>query len=77
MISVSDHAIIRYLERVGGFDINQLRQQIGIRVSDAAKSGASAVLVDGFEFVIRRDESGKLVVTTVLDPSKQKRRHHR
>jgi hypothetical protein len=77
MISVSDHAIVRYLERVGGFDIDRLRQQIASRISEAAKAGASAVVVDGYEYVIQIDASGHPIVATVLKPSQQKRRKRR
>jgi hypothetical protein len=74
MISVSDHAIVRYLERVGGFDIGRLKQQIGDRVEEAAKAGARSVIVDGFEFIIGRDSNGHPIVATVLSPNQQRRR---
>lgn len=63
---VSDHAVLRYLERVGGFEIDALRAQIAERVDAAAQIGATAVVIDGFHFVIRRSPMGP-VVTTVLD----------
>ncbi|MFN4172767.1 MAG: hypothetical protein ACK4GW_13535 [Pseudorhodobacter sp.] len=64
-IDVSDHAVLRYLERVGGFEIESLRAEIAARVSDAAAIGASGVVIDGFSYKIRPGAMG-LVVTTVL-----------
>jgi hypothetical protein len=31
-VRVTDHAVLRYLERVGGFDIETLRQNMARRV---------------------------------------------
>jgi len=62
---VTDHALVRYLERVGGFDIEALRQAIARRVDEAARVGACGVVIDGFIFKLRRDQHGP-VVTTVL-----------
>lgn len=62
---VSDHAIVRYLERVHGYDIEALRLSIARRVDPAASMGASGVVIDGFVFKVRRDQHGP-VVTTVL-----------
>lgn len=66
-VRVSDHAVLRYLERVGGFDIEALRRDIRDRVWKAADSGASGVVIDGFRYCIRRDREGGRVITTVID----------
>jgi hypothetical protein len=66
-VRVSDHAVLRYLERVGGFDIEALRRDIRDRVYKAAASGASAVVIDGFRYCIRFDHEGGRVITTVID----------
>lgn len=60
-VSVSDHAVLRYLERVRGVDIEALRRQIGQRVDHAAAHGACGIIIDGFGYKI---EGG--TVTTVL-----------
>lgn len=65
-VRVSDHAVLRYLERVGGFDIEALRCDIRDRVWKAADSGASCVVIDGFRFCIRMDREGGRVITTVI-----------
>lgn len=65
-VLVSDHAVLRYLERVGGFDIESLRRQIAERLEPHAAAGAEAVNIDGYRYV-RRNDSGGPVVTTVLE----------
>lgn len=61
---VSDHAVIRYLERVYGVDIEGLRRRIGRRVDRAVKLGASAAVAGGFVYQIKEG-----TVTTVAPAS--------
>lgn len=56
---VSDHAIVRYLERAQGLDIEALRVEIGRRVERGAELGATGVSIDGLHYVI----AGGVVVT--------------
>lgn len=62
IVRVSDHAVLRYLERVGGFDIETLRLSIARRCETAYLAGASSVLIEGHAFLIADG-----VVATVLD----------
>lgn len=65
---VTDHAVIRYLERVKGVDIETLRREIG-RVADAGiEAGANGVISGGFVY---RIEAG--VVVTVLHHNRAER----
>lgn len=64
-LRVSDHAIVRYLERVGGFDIDGLRWQIANRLQPAADAGAHAVWVEDHLFVLGRDAEGPAVITVL------------
>lgn len=75
-VRVSDHAVLRYLERVGGFDVERLRKEIGHRIDAAAMAGASGVVIDGWQFRIKEDDHGP-VVTTVLPADWLIRNHHR
>ena len=59
---VSDHAVVRYLERVHGFDIDAIRAEIERITAQARRSGASAVSWQGFSFRLRAG-----VVVTVLN----------
>lgn len=57
---VSDHAVLRYLERIVGLDVEALRAQIAL---DCARSqGAPCVRTEHARYLVR----GRVVVT-VLD----------
>lgn len=60
---VSDHAVIRYLERIEGMDIEELRRRIGHAVETAVETEASGVVIGGFSYKVRLTEIGPLVVT--------------
>lgn len=49
---VTDHAVLRYLERVEGMDIERLRRLIGRQVDRAIELGASKLHHDGFTYVL-------------------------
>lgn len=70
-IGVSDHALLRFLERAGGLDIEELRARLTnslLRAHAAARSlGDSDYLIrsDGLLYVVR----GATVTTIVEDKS--------
>lgn len=52
-ISITDHAVLKHLERVEGIDVDAIRQRVRRIVSHADEhSGCSAVTKDGFRYVI-------------------------
>ena len=52
--AVTDHALIRWIERVNGFNMDQFRQAIVDQGLYAAlKSGATCYTRDGVEYVIK------------------------
>jgi hypothetical protein len=66
--SVSDHAVLRYLERIEGIDIEAARREIAARVDRVigdprvvAVPDDSGVVIDGFAY---RMQAG--VVVTIL-----------
>ncbi len=72
-LDISDHAVLRWLERKHGLDIEQVKRHMVGRVRDAAELGALSAVIEGVRFVIREPrnaaESGShVVVTTVLPP---------
>jgi hypothetical protein len=75
-LRVSDHCVLRYLERVGGFDVERLRREIGQRCDAAAAVGACGVKIGGMSFRIKDSADGP-VVTTVLDEDWFPRNHQR
>lgn len=62
-VRVSDHALLRFLERVGGVDIAAIRASIAQATDRAAQLGAYKVVIDGYRYVLREDEHGPVVVT--------------
>lgn len=60
--SVPDHAVIRYLERAKGVDIEAVRRHIADLVKRGVEKQGDAVVVEGVKFVLRDN-----VVVTVLD----------
>lgn len=59
--AVSDHAVLRYIERKHGVDVDGLRAIISEIVQSAVRAGASKVSHDGMTFVLRNG-----VVCTVI-----------
>ena len=63
VITVSDHAVLRYLERVHGLDVAHFRSHIAALVTRGVEHGAVGVITEDVKFVL----SGAVVVT-VLEP---------
>jgi hypothetical protein len=59
VLRVSDHALVRFLERAGGFDLAPLRTAIqaslnrAVAVADEIGSSSYTVRADGLRYVIR------------------------
>ncbi len=62
-IEVSDHALVRWLERRHGIDMEGFRQQLAAEVRHVAGSGAYSLKTDACTFVFRGD-----TLVTVLEP---------
>ena len=62
-VRVSDHALLRYLDRVHGIDMEFFRQAAANECEEAARAGASAAKIGDHWFILR---NGELV--TVLPP---------
>lgn len=65
---VTEHALVRYMERVKGIDVEAYRREIA-RIAARADDhdGASAVLKDGFRYVL---VDGRVVtVEPTVEPS--------
>jgi len=60
--AVTDHAVVRYLERLYGFDFENIRNEIlSDKMLGAMNFGASGLKVDGGRFVL----DGKKVITFI------------
>lgn len=60
-IHISDHALLRYLERGLGIDIEWYRRHLGRQVDQVMVDGATGIRIDGLLFRIQ----GATVVTIV------------
>lgn len=78
-VRVSDHALVRWLERVGGIDMDYFRDHIASVVQDAAEAGATKITIDGFIYAVTHNGTKDHVLTTVLEadmrPKKDKVRN--
>lgn len=80
MIRVTDHALVRFLERSGAGDIQQLRQTIaaslerGRRAAERAGIADYSICVDGLTYVI---EGGVLVTVLTGEMRRQPPRRRR
>lgn len=74
VLRVSDHALMRFLERAGGFDLAPLRNAIqgslnrAVAVADDIGTGSYTVKADGLLYVVRNG----VVVTIDHDRAPQK-----
>jgi len=60
---VSDHAVIRYLERIHGFNFEDQRKELlSNEVIEAMKVGVKTIKRDGYSLVLKGN-----VVVTILD----------
>lgn len=65
IVAVQDHALIRYLERVKGFDFTPIRDEIAALVQSAVNLGSPFYALNGHTFVLK----GAAVVTVVTSRS--------
>jgi hypothetical protein len=65
-ITVTDHAILRYLERILEIDLDALREAIRRQAADAASIGAKSITKDGVTLVLEPSTTAGIVVKTVI-----------
>lgn len=52
-LPVTDHAVLRWIERYGFVDIEAIRAQIYAETREAISAGATRLTIDGMEYRIR------------------------
>ncbi len=52
---VTDHALLRHLERVQGIDIEAIRLELGHLVDKVIEAGAKATVSEGMRYVLIED----------------------
>lgn len=70
-IEVSDHAVLRYMQRVMGVDVEDLRETIGMMIRSRIPAGINdaVVTIDGVSFTIK---GGVLITLYKRNSSKQR-----
>ena len=69
---ISDHALLRWIERIEGVDVEKIRDQIAATpgLLEAADLGATRFAVDGAVFIMaRHGPTSPMIVTTIIDGS--------
>lgn len=64
MIRLSDHALVRYLERARGISLEDVRTEVEHRIVAQAGPNATGCWIDGIWFVIKNG----VVVTAMTAP---------
>jgi hypothetical protein len=61
-VHISDHALLRYMERRFGIDVDGFRRLLEAEAGHILDAGASVAVVDGLEFIVNPQGT---VITTV------------
>lgn len=72
-VRVSDHAVLRYLERAHGLDVAAVRRHLAGRAATGARLGAVGVTIENVKLLLEPGEH-EVVVVTVLKPAWPARR---
>lgn len=70
---ISDHAVVRYLERIQGVDIEAVRGEIAALCAHAFETGACAMVLAGHRYMIAPD--GTVVTVEPIGYSRARRAH--
>ena len=65
-VNISDHAVLRYLERILEVDVEAIRDRLAAEIRSAAQTGARRVTLSGATFVFDWAPSGGITVVTVI-----------
>ncbi|PVE25409.1 hypothetical protein DC522_05805 [Microvirga sp. KLBC 81] len=71
-ITVSDHALLRYLERACGMEIEAMREELAGILSAIVRPGRQTIVRDGLRFIFRGN-----ILTTVYQCETRERRPYR
>lgn len=71
---VTDHAVLRYLERVEGMDIETVRRRIGLTVQRGLEEGANGVVSGGFVYRITDGTVVTVIEHSRIEIGRKKRR---
>lgn len=67
---VTDHALLRYLERARGIDVELIREHVALLCAPSANAGAKSYRVEGVTYVFKKGH----VVTVIGEDMRTARR---
>jgi len=79
ILNVSDHALVRFLERAGGLDVEALRERLTTSLTRAADAATAlgvaefTIKADGLAYLV----SSGVVITVMPDDASARRRSER
>ena len=76
-IAISDHALIRYIERVQGVSLDPMRRELEAMLAPAMHAGACSKVVNGFTYMFRKgvdEDTGKPMISLATIYSPEMRR---
>lgn len=65
-VEVTDHAVLRYIERAWGYKTDDVKRYIAEMVAHAAEAGAANVVIDDIRYCFSKTPNNLVVVTTVM-----------
>jgi hypothetical protein len=68
-VRITDHAVLRYLERAHGLDVEEVRKHLAGRVANGVALGAVSVKIENVKMVLRRSAEGETALVTVMKGS--------
>lgn len=66
-VHVTDHAVLRYLERAHGLDVDAVRRHLAGLAVNAARLGATGVTIENVKLVLVR-RAAETSIVTALEP---------
>jgi len=76
-VTITEHALLRYLERILELDLDAMRKRLEQDIRAAAHAGAKTITIDGATFVLQPTPVGGICVVTVLTQKMRRDSHRR
>jgi hypothetical protein len=77
-VTITEHALLRYLERIWEIDLDALRTRLATDIQAAAALGAKSYTTNGATFIFERNHiTGGIVVATVVTDKMHRRTNSR
>lgn len=75
-VTITEHALLRYLERILEINIDAIRARLAKDIQAAAALGAKTYTTNGATFILERNHVTKGIVVTTVVTEKMRRNIH-